>query len=281
MDALVFAAVLMAAAFHATWNALLKIKLAPIVAITLISVGCGVVVLPLMPFVGLPRPEAWPYVFGSLAVHLVYYSALAEAYKTGDLGLVYPIARGSAPLMTALGAYLLASQDLGLYGWLGVGVLASGVLVLSFKGGSAAAVRDLRAVGFALLTGLSITAYTLIDAFGARLAGSAHAYSGWLFALDAVMMLVYGLLRFPAAFVAGMKSDWKMVLGGGVLSAAAYWTAIWAMTVAPIGLVAALRETSVLFAALIGIVFLREPIVAARMVAAALVVAGLMLIRLR
>ncbi len=281
MDVFVFCAVLAAAAFHATWNALLKVKLAPIVAISLISVGCGIVVLPLMPFVGWPRPESWPFIFGSLFVHLFYYSALAEAYKTGDLGLVYPIARGSAPLMTAIGAYLLVGQELGIFGWIGIAVLASGVLVLSFKGGSASAVPNPRSVGFAFLTALTITTYTLIDAVGAKLAGSAHAYAGWLFVLDAIMMAGYGMLRFPAAFLAGARSDWKLVLVGGGLSAAAYWVAIWAMTVAPIALVAALRETSVLIAAIIGIVFLREPIVPARIVAALLVVAGMMLIRLR
>lgn len=281
MDLFVFCAVLAAAACHAVWNALLKVKLPPLLAISLISVGCGIVVLPLLPFVGLPRVEAWPYIAGSLAVHLVYYTALAEAYKTGDLGLVYPIARGSAPLMTAVGAYLIADQNLGSMGWLGVAVLASGVLVLSMKGGTAANPRNMRSIGFAFLTALSITTYTLIDAFGARAAGSAHSYSGWLFAIDGVMMLIFGLIKFPTAFMAGFRSDWKMVLGGGVLSSGAYWTAIWAMTVAPIALVAALRETSVLIAAVIGIVFLREPVVAARIVAAGLVVAGMMLIRLK
>ena len=281
MDLFVFCAVLAAAACHAVWNALLKVKLPPLLAISLISVGCGIIVLPLLPFVGLPRVEAWPYIAGSLAVHLVYYTALAEAYKTGDLGLVYPIARGSAPLMTAVGAYLIADQNLGPMGWLGVAVLASGVLVLSMKGGTAANPRNMRSIGFAFLTALSITTYTLIDAFGARAAGSAHSYAGWLFAIDGVMMLIFGLIKFPAAFMAGFRSDWKMVLGGGVLSSGAYWTAIWAMTVAPIALVAALRETSVLIAAVIGIVFLREPVVAARIIAAGLVVVGMMLIRLR
>ncbi len=281
MDLFVFFAVLAAAAFHATWNALLKVKLAPIVAISLISVGCGIVVLPVMPFVGWPRPEAWPFICGSLFVHLFYYSALAEAYKTGDLGLVYPIARGAAPLMTATGAYLILGQDLEAFGWLGVTVLASGVLVLSFKGSAPAATPNFRSIGFALLTALTIATYTLIDGIGAKLAGSAHAYSGWLFVLDAIMMIGYSLLRFPAAFLAGMRTDWKLVLVGGGLSAAAYWTAIWAMTVAPIALVAALRETSVLIAAIIGVVFLREPVVPARIFAAMLVVAGMMLIRLR
>jgi drug/metabolite transporter (DMT)-like permease len=281
MDLFVFCAMLAAAACHATWNALLKAKLDPIVAITLISVGCGLVVLPLIPFVGLPRPEAWVYICGSLFVHLFYYSALAEAYKTGDLGLVYPIARGAAPLMTASGAYLLVGQELGPLGWLGVTVLASGVLVLSLKGAAPSAAPNLRSVGFALLTALTITTYTLIDGVGGKLAGSAHAYAGWLFVLDAVVMAAYGLILFPRPFVAALKSQPKLLFVGGGLSAAAYWTAIWAMTVAPIALVAALRETSVLMAGAIGIVFLREPIIPARIFAACLVLTGVVLIRLR
>jgi drug/metabolite transporter (DMT)-like permease len=281
MDLFVFCAVLTAAAFHATWNALLKVKLDPIVAISLISVGSGIAVIPLMPFVGLPRPASWPYICGSLFVHLFYYWALAEAYKTGDLGLVYPIARGAAPLMTATGAYVLIGQELGPMGWLGVAVLASGVLVLSLKGGPASVAPNLRAAGFALLTALTITTYTLIDAVGAKLAGSAHAYAGWLFLIDGVMMTCYGLLRFPVAFKAGLMQEPRLLFVGGGLSAAAYWTAIWAMTVAPIALVAALRETSVLMAGAIGIIYLREPIIPARIFAACLVLTGVVLIRLR
>ena len=281
MDLFVFCAVLLAACCHATWNALLKLNLAPIVAISLVSIGCGVAVLPLIPFVGWPHAAAWPYIFGSLFVHLFYYAALAEAYKHGDLGLVYPIARGSAPLMTALGAYWLVGQTLGPMGWLGIAVLAAGVMVLSLKWGKTAAAPNLRSVVFALLTALTISTYTLIDAVGAKLAGSVHAYAGWLFVLDGVMMGTYGLLRFPAELKSGLRTDWKLLLVGGALSAVAYWIAIWAMTVAPIALVAALRETSVLFAALIGIVFLREPVLPARIIAALMVAAGVMLIRLR
>jgi drug/metabolite transporter (DMT)-like permease len=281
MDPFVFGAVLTAAACHACWNALLKLKLPPIVALSLISVGAAIVAAPVVPFVEVPTAAAWPYIAGSLLVHLVYYSALAEAYNTGDLGLVYPIARGSAPLITAIGAYGLLGQELGPIGWLGVALLASGVIVLSRRWGSDAAHPNLRAIGFALLTAVAISTYTLIDAVGAKLAQSAHSYAAWLFVLDGLMMAAYGLVRFPAAFKNGLRTAWTTVLIGGGLSATAYWIAIWAMTVAPIALVAALRETSVLFAALIGIVFLREAIMPARIVAALMVVAGVILIRLR
>ncbi len=281
MDLYVFCAVLAAAAFHAGWNAMLKLKLEPIVAISLISVGCAVVVLPLLPFVGWPNSAGWPYIFGSLAVHLVYYTALGEAYRSGDLGLVYPIARGTAPLLTAVGATLLVGQQLGPIGWLGVSVLAAGVIVLSLRGGESGATPNFHSIGFALLTAVAISTYTLIDAIGAKVAGSPHAYAGSLFVLDGLMMAAYGLWRSPVAFKSGLRSEWKLVLIGGGMSAAAYWIAIWAMTVAPIALVAALRETSVLFATLIGVVVLREPMLPARILAAGMVVAGILLIRLR
>jgi multidrug transporter EmrE-like cation transporter len=137
MDAFVFFAVLTAALFHALWNAGLKVRISPGIAITLMSVVAGAVALPL-PFVfGLPAPASWPYLAASLAIHLLYYIALAEAYRTGDLGQVYPIARGSAPLMTAIGSALLLGEALGLLGWTGVVVLTSGVALLSLRGAHA------------------------------------------------------------------------------------------------------------------------------------------------
>ncbi len=280
MDLFVFCAMLAAAAFHAGWNAMLKLNLPPIVAISLVSVGSAIVVLPALPFVGIPEPSAWPYIFGSLAIHLVYYTALGEAYRSGDLGLVYPIARGAAPLLTAVGATLLVGQQLGSTGWIGVAVLAAGVLVLSMRGGNTGAAPNFHSIGFALLTAATISTYTLIDAVGAKSAGSPHAYAAWLFLIDGCMMTAFGLWRFPAAFTGALRSNLTLVLVGGGMAAAAYWTTIWAMTVAPIALVAALRETSVLMAALIGVVFLREPVLPARLLAAGMVVAGIMLIRL-
>jgi drug/metabolite transporter (DMT)-like permease len=280
MDLFVFCAVLAAAACHAGWNAMLKLKLAPILALSLVSVGCGIVVAPLLPFVGWPNAASWPYIFASLAIHLVYYAALGETYRTGDLGLVYPIARGTAPLLTAVGATVIVGQYLGPAGWLGVAVLAAGIIILSMRGGSAGQPANIQSIGFALLTAAAISSYTLIDGVGAKVAGSPHAYAGWLFLIDGFMMTAFALWRFPVEFKSALRTDWKLVLVGGGLSAAGYWIAIWAMTVAPIALVAALRETSVLFAALISVALLREPILPVRMFAAAMVVAGIMLIRM-
>lgn len=280
MDTYVFLAVLAAAAFHAGWNALLKVRLKPMVAMSLISTACGIVALLFVPLVGLPSPAAWPFIIASLALHLVYYTALAEAYRFGDLGQVYPIARGSAPLMTALGATFWLREQLGLAGWCGILVLGAGILMLSLRGGRDSSRFDGRSVGFALLTALSITAYTLVDGSGARLAGSPAPYIVWLFVLDGVMMLAFGYWRTGSSIVTEFRRAWLVVLLGGVLSTAAYAIAIWAMTLAPIALVAALRETSVLFAALLGVAVLKEPVLPVRFAAAVLVLCGLALIRL-
>lgn len=281
MDPFVFVAVLAAAAFHAGWNALLKVRLEPIIAICLMSVACGIVSLPFLPFVELPKAAAWPYIAGSLAIHLIYYFALAEAYRFGDLSQVYPIARGTAPLITALGASAWLGETLGTQGTIGIIVLAAGIITLSLRGAGDLGKFDFRSVGFALLTALTIAAYTLVDGIGARMNETAAPYIVWLFVLDGVIVGAIGVVLAPARLVAGAREGWRLMLLGGAMATAAYAIAIWAMTKAPIALVAALRETSVLFAALIGIVVLREPVVPTRILAAILVVTGILLLRFR
>jgi drug/metabolite transporter (DMT)-like permease len=279
MEMHVFMAVLAAAVFHASWNAMLKLDLEPLKAVTVLSVACGVVAAPFAYLTGLPEPAAWPYIAASLAIHLVYYGALGAAYRFGDLGQVYPIARGSAPLMTAVGASLIVGETLAPRAMSGIAVLGVGILLLSIAGRTGLRF-DPRAVGFALLTALSISAYTLVDGIGGRIGPSAFAYIAWLMLLDGIMMLAFGFWKWPRTFRGDMQQNPILFLVGGLLSTASYAIAIWAMSVAPIALVAALRETSVLFAAAIGVVFLREPVVGMRILAALLVVAGMVLIRL-
>lgn len=281
MDPFVFLAVLTAAACHAGWNALLKLDLEPLVATSLVAAASGVIAVPFAIVVGVPDAAAWPYVLASVAIHIVYYLALAQAYRHGDLGQVYPIARGSAPLMTAVLATLWLGEALGPFAWSGIVVLAGGILLLAVRGGRSVKVLDARSVGFALLTSLTITTYTLVDGIGARLAGSAAQYTAWLFVLSGGAMAVYGTARIGGRLVGDFAANWKLALSGAALSTAAYAIAIWAMTVAPIALVAALRETSVLFAALFSMVLLREPVLPARIAAACLVLAGVVLVRLR
>jgi drug/metabolite transporter (DMT)-like permease len=281
MDPIVFVAVLAAAACHAGWNALLKLDAEPVVATALVAAASGMVAVPFAALVGVPQLAAWPYVLASVAIHIVYYLALAQAYRFGDLGHVYPIARGSAPLLTALISTLWLKEDIGRYGFAGIALLTGGVLLLAIRGGRHLGRFDSRSVGFALLTSLTISAYTLVDGLGARTSGSALQYAVWLFILSGASMAAYGYVTVGPRLARDFARNWKVAIGGAVLSTAAYAIAIWAMTVAPIALVAALRETSVLFAAVLGVVLLREPLLAARVVAACFVVAGMILIRFR
>jgi drug/metabolite transporter (DMT)-like permease len=281
MDLLVFSAVLVAAACHAGWNALLKLNLEPALATALVAMASGLVAVPFVLVAGLPDAAAWPYVAASVVVHIGYYLALAEAYRHGDLGHVYPIARGSAPLVTAVIAAALLGETPGPFGWAGITMLAAGIVLLAVRGGRGARRLDARSVGFALLTSASITAYTLIDGIGARAAGSAAAYAAWLFLMSGAVMTLYGFWRVGPSLGRQLVANWPTALGGAALSTAAYAIAIWAMTVAPIALVAALRETSVLFATLLSTLLLREPWLAARIAATLMVLAGALLLRVR
>jgi drug/metabolite transporter (DMT)-like permease len=281
MDPFVFAAVLLAAAFHASWNALIKIRLDPFLAIVLIAAAAGIVSLPLLPFVPVPPLAAWPWLMLSVLTHLGYYIGLSRAYRSGDMGQVYPIARGSAPLMTAAGGALLLSENFNLTGWGGIVALTSGIFLLSLRGGGDLAHLNRRAVGYALFTAVTICCYSLVDGVGARTAGNAHGYALWLFVIDGAFISAIALMSHGPGVVPGVVRHWRSGLIGGVLSLTAYWIVIWAMTVAPIALVAALRETSVLFGTAIAVVFLKEPLRVTRIAAAVLIVIGLALIRLQ
>lgn len=281
MENVVFLAVLFAAACHAGWNALIKVGLDPLSTTTLISIGSGVVALAFVPFAGVPASAAWPWLFASVAIHLVYFASLIECYRTGDLGQVYPIARGSAPLMTAAATTVVLREQLSPVGWTGILALVAGVLLLSARGGRELTQIDRRAVGFALFTALTICAYSVVDGVGARLSGNPNAYSLWLFVGIAMVMVPYALYRDGRDVIPAMGRYWRRGLVGGALQLLSYGIAIWAMTAAPIAIVATLRETSVLFGAVIAVVVLKEPLRAARVLAACLIVCGLILIRLQ
>jgi drug/metabolite transporter (DMT)-like permease len=280
MDSAVFAAVLFAAACHAGWNASIKIAIEPFAATVLIVLASGVVALVMLPVAGTPALASWPWLVASVIIHLAYFIGLIESYRAGDMGQVYPLARGSAPLVTAMLSTTLVGEQLGLGGWAGIVLLAAGVLLLSLRGGRELARLDRRAVGFALFTAATISAYSIVDGLGARASHNPHGYVLWMFIGNALIMAAYAVARRGAGAFTGMARFWKSGLAGGALSVTSYWIAVWAMTVAPIALVAALRETSVLFGALIAVLWLKEPLRTARIAAALMIVAGLALIRL-
>jgi drug/metabolite transporter (DMT)-like permease len=281
MTTVVFAAVLFAALCHASWNALIKVALDPLSTTTLILCGATVFALAAIPFVPLPAPAAWPYLAASSVIHLLYFGSLAEAYRTGDLGQVYPIARGAAPLMTAVAGTLIVGEHLSLLAWGGIIALALGVLMLSLKGGRDLAKLDTRAVGFALFTAVTICAYTIVDGVGARLSGHAVSYVLWGFIWICVLLVPYALYRNGRTLFSDAMQFWPRGLAGGALQVVSYGVALWAMTLAPIAIIASLRETSVLFVTLIAVVLLGEPFRMIRIAAAVLIIAGLVAIRLQ
>lgn len=249
-------AVLLAALLHASWNAMLKGGRDVLLDTAAIVAGAGLVTLPFIFVVPLPQPQAWPFIAASVATHIAYYYLIVNAYRTGELSLVYPLMRGTAPLITGvLGIFWLGEMP-GPAGWLGMVLISGGVILLALRALDHAPSRA--AVGFALANACVIASYSIIDGVGARTSGHVWSYIIWLFVLDAVPFTLFMLWRQRRAFLVALWERRRYGLIGGSLSAGAYAISVWAMTQAPVALVASLRETSVLFATLIGARLLHE-----------------------
>jgi drug/metabolite transporter (DMT)-like permease len=279
MDLHVFLAVLAAAALHAGWNALIKGSGDPFLTTAHMSMCVLLAITPLLLMVSVPIAAAWPWLVASAILHAAYRFSLIATYRAGDLAQVYPMARGAAPLATAVVTLALIGEALGWTGYLGIACLASGVAMLSLRGDRLGNL-DARAAGLALLTALLISAYTFVDGFGARVAGSSASFALYMFVMSAATALPLQMGLRGREILASFRAGWRLSLGAVLMSEAAYFIAIWAMTRAPIVLVAALRETSVLFATLIAVVYLKEPATRWRIGAGPLVVAGVVLMRL-
>lgn len=278
MDLHVFLFVLLAALFHATWNAFIKVDGDRLVFMATMMAAGGVVALGATPFLPLPAAESWPYIALSVLLHQGYLLFLLSAYRYGDLSHVYPLARGSAPLIVAFFSLTLIGEQLSHGALLAVFMIGAGIVSLSFTRG-AQGLRNPWAVFFALGTGLFIAGYTVTDGAGARLAGSAHSYSAWMLALEVIPIVTFVLWKRRLRVLPQIGRIWKPAVLMGLISLAAYWTVIWAMTVAPIALVAALRETSIIFAVLFGVLFLKERLSLARLAAAFMTLAGAALLK--
>jgi drug/metabolite transporter (DMT)-like permease len=272
-------AVLFGALLHATWNALIKAQPDKFLAATWVAVGAGVIALPIMAVLPVPPAAAWPFIAASSVIHVGYFALVAFAYRSADLGVAYPLTRGTAPPLTALFAFLLVGETLGLNQWLSIAAIAAGIVALSadalLRGGLT---RNTAIAAFA--NAGVIVVYTLVDGLGARAAGSGPVFVAWMLAGTALLLLVWMLAARGAIFIRALRKEWLFALGAGGLSLASYALALWAMTLAPIGLVAALRETSVLFGALMGTIFFGESFGPKRWLALGLIVAGIIVLRL-
>ena len=279
MSAFVFFAVLGAAAMHAGWNAVIKIRLDRFASISLMTLATAVVSLPVLPFVAFPSAETWGWIGASLVFHTGYKYFLTRAYDAGDLAQAYPLARGSAPLLTTIGAVLLFREMPEPVAIGGIVLLSAGTFVMSLRGGSVDGLGG-RAVVYALVTSLFIAGYTLTDGMGARSADTALSYAAWLYIGDGIWSSIFCILLRGPGIVRVVLPEWKSALGAGFLSAAAYAIAMWAMTKAPIAMVAALRETSILFAMMLSVLMIGETLTRWRVAAALLIVGGVAALRL-
>lgn len=266
--------VLFAALLHASWNAMLHGTRDRFLSITWMGIAIGAVSLLVVLFTPLPAAAAWPYLIASGLVHIAYNLCLVRAYSSGDLAQAYPIARGSSPLIVTLGAALFAHEAIDLPHMIGIVMICGGIIALALQK------RHVSRSGvlIALATGATIALYTVIDGIGVRLSdGQAVTYTAWMFLFYWAMPLLFVAARGPKALWTSARRAPKEVgssVVGGLVSIAAYGIVIWAMQAGAMGTVSALRETSVVFAVLIGQVFLRESVSAKAWLACMTVAAG-------
>jgi drug/metabolite transporter (DMT)-like permease len=271
----VFLALLFAAALHAGWNALVKTGLDRFSSILFLGIVQGAIALVLLPWFGLPDRAAWPWVLAGSALHSGYKLALIKAYGHGDLSQICPLSRGTAPLIVAVAGAAFLGERMDLAGSAAVVAIAAGIMLMAGRGG-----LDRAGLFWALVTAGFTAAYTLADGVGARVAGSPSAFILTMVVLDGLIMLAFGLAARGRAGIAATLPAWRPGVSAGAMSLGAYWIAIWAFTKAPLAMVAALRETSVLFAMLIAVFWLKEGLTRRRWAAAGLILAGATMMRI-
>lgn len=276
MSLTVIGLLMIAALLHATWNALIKTGGDRLIIMALLSGSSGVIGLFLAPFFPLPAPASWPFIAATSFIHIGYIWFLTKAYDHGDFGVVYPIARGVAPLLTAVGAMVFGGEFLSGTSLAGIAVIAGGIMSLAFTRTGAGKSRE--AIIYALATGCFIASYTLVDGFGARASGTVGGYTAWLFALHGLPLVVMVMIVRREGLIQAVRQNWKTGAVGGALSFAAYGVVIWAFTLGAIAPVAALRETSVVFAAVIAAVHMKEGFGIRRIVSALVVLFGIILL---
>jgi drug/metabolite transporter (DMT)-like permease len=271
-------AVLGAGFLHALWNALLKSAAGdPLLDTGLIVVGSSIVCFPMLVFTPLPAPAAWPFLLSSMVIHWFYFGLLAGAYRRGDLSFAYPLMRGVAPLLVTLLGALFLGERLDGQTIFGIGLISAGIITIAWF---AAGHHTVSAAAFALGNAVIIAVYTLVDGAGARVAGTPWSYVIWLSWLEGFPVLAWLLWTRGRPAADYILRRWRRAVIGGAASIGAYAIVLWAMTLAPIAIVAALREVSVVFAALMGTLFLKERFGWRRLAGAIGVAAGVAALRL-
>ena len=277
MDPLVIALVLCAAVMHAVWNTVIKMGDDRLMIMAVVIGMCGLLSPALILYGPPPLPASWIFIALSVLIHCAYFFFLVQAYEVGDLSHAYPLARGSAPLLVAAGAALFAGEWLSPFELLGVALVSAGIVSLLLTSGFGPP-GNWRTLFYPLATGAMIAAYTVADGLGVRLSGNPASYIGWLFLFSAIPIALFAALRRRGAALTFLRRHWRPGMGGGVLAFGAYALVIWALSRGAMVHVSALRETSVVIAALIGTRLLGEPFGARRVLSAAIVAGGVVVL---
>ncbi|MCH7882663.1 MAG: EamA family transporter [Proteobacteria bacterium] len=278
MTPLLIGLVLFAALLHASWNAMVKSGGTPEFSIASYQLIGALVCLPLLLLVPLPSAESWPMILLSVFWHNIYYFTLAKSYRTGDLSQMYPLFRGLAPVLVAIGAAIFAQEWLSPGSMIGVGLISLGLISITLLGGQFGRISP-QALRWGLATSVLIAAYTVTDGLGVRAAGNSLSYILWLFVLEPWPICLTLLLLDRGGWFAYLRQKPAKIVAGGLASSSAYGLVIFAMGLGSMAMVSSLRETSVIFAALIGTLIFREPFGRQRIIAAILVSMGIVLIR--
>ena len=268
-----FAAVLFAALLHASWNAIVKLGDDKLLTTLLVTGWAALLSALVLPWLPAPAPRSWPWLAASAVLQAGYYLLVARAYRVADMSLAYPLMRGCAPLLVALVGTLLFDEHLPASGWAGIVLVCAGVMLMA---GSS----HRHNLQLPLLIAGVIAGYTLIDAQGARLSGNALSYTLWLFLLSGIPLPLWAAFKRRTQLRDYLHQNWAPGLLGGIGTTASYAIALWAMTQAPVAVIAALRETSILFALGISALLLKERTHRRRILAAAVIVSGVVVLRL-
>lgn len=274
MTPLVIAMVLGAALLHASWNAILRGGADRLWSTVVICATSAVVAVPAIFLLPPPAPAAWPFLALSAAMQVAYCLLLVRAYREAGLAQAYPIARGTSPLLVALGAALAAGERLTPATWVGILLVSLGIMALAFEKARPKVKSTLAALG----AGVFVSAYTLTDGLGARLSGHALGYTAWLFLTQGSAMTLVYLMMGGRLTIQGRRPETLAAIAAGVFGLVSYAIVVWALSQAPMGQVSALRETSILFAALIGMIFLKEKPTLPRLGAALMIAGGAMML---
>ncbi|HUH67296.1 MAG TPA: DMT family transporter [Syntrophales bacterium] len=274
----VMAVILLAALLHATWNSLIRAGEDKMLTAFLIVAGAGLVTACFLPFVPIPAPASWPYLAASIVIHVVYFYFVAISYRGAELSFVYPIMRGSAPAISAVVVVFVLNESPSTLGWAGVLIVCSSIVLLTADSWRTGTLR-FTPTAIALANAGVIVIYTVVDGIGARASGHAFSYTGWMILLTALPATIFCFITRPQ-FLASIHANFVRAIASGACTFGSYALALWAMTQAPIALVAALRETSVVFGTIIAATFLHEKVSPIRYLAILGVTAGAIAIKL-